>query len=77
MSNINVSLTPYLKQYVERKIGDGRYNNVSEVIREALRLLEQQDIEREARLVHLRSGTDSNADAGDNPSLWHQRAYKR
>ncbi len=58
MSNINVSLTPYLKQYVERKIDGGRYNNVSEVVREALRLLEQQDIEREARLRQLGASSD-------------------
>lgn len=65
MNNINVSLTPYLKQYLERKIGNGRYNNVSEVIREALRLLEQQDIEREARLAHLRTGSDLHTTKGD------------
>ncbi len=76
MSNINVSLTPYLKQYVERKIDGGRYNNVSEVVREALRLLEQQDIEREARLSHLRTDTDSRKGSSDLSSLRHERAYE-
>ncbi len=36
---MNVSLTPELERYVRRKVGTGLYNNASEVIREALRLL--------------------------------------
>ena len=65
MSSMNVSLTPYLKQFVEGKIGGGRYNNVSEVVREALRLLEQQDIERETKLGYLRAGRDVDNASGD------------
>jgi uncharacterized protein len=40
---MNVSLTAELERYVRRKVATGLYNNASEVIREALRLL----IERE------------------------------
>lgn len=36
---MNVSLTPELERYIRRKVGTGLYNNASEVIREALRLL--------------------------------------
>jgi antitoxin ParD1/3/4 len=36
---MNVSLTPALEQYVNDKVATGLYNSVSEVIREALRLL--------------------------------------
>ena len=43
MSNVNVNLTPYLEQYVEGKLASGRYNNVSEVVREALRQMEERD----------------------------------
>jgi len=68
MSNVSVNLTPSLKEWVESKVQSGRYNNVSEVVREALRLLKIQDRERDPRadvyedaLVEL---DDLIADAG-------------
>ena len=47
---MNVSLTPELEQYVSAKVESGRYNSASEVVREALRLLEEQEQVRAARL---------------------------
>ncbi len=40
---MNISLTPELEQLVKEKVAGGLYNNASEVIREALRLLVQRD----------------------------------
>ncbi len=40
---MNVSLTPYLEAMIRQKVQSGRYNNASEVVREALRLLEERD----------------------------------
>jgi putative addiction module CopG family antidote len=40
---MNVSLTPRLEEIVRRKVASGLYNNASEVIREALRLLVDRD----------------------------------
>ncbi len=40
---MNVSLTPHLESLVRQKVESGRYNNASEVVREALRLLEERD----------------------------------
>jgi antitoxin ParD1/3/4 len=40
---MNVNLTPHLEAMVRQKVESGRYNNASEVVREALRLLEEQD----------------------------------
>ncbi|MBA2519753.1 MAG: type II toxin-antitoxin system ParD family antitoxin [Chloroflexia bacterium] len=40
---MNVSLTPRLEAMIREKVASGRYNNSSEVVREALRLLEEQD----------------------------------
>ena len=65
MSNININLTPYLKQYVESKVKGGRYNNVSEVVREALRLLEEQDLLRAAKLRDLRAAIDEGERSGE------------
>ena len=40
---MNVSLTPALEKLVQQKVETGRYNSASEVIREALRLMEERD----------------------------------
>ncbi len=51
---MNVSLTPELEQFVEEKVTTGLYNSASEVIREALRLVRQQEIVRQQRLEEMR-----------------------
>jgi antitoxin ParD1/3/4 len=60
---MNVSLTPELEQIVDQKVKSGMYNSASEVVREGLRLLQQRDDMREAKLNALRAeikkGTDS------------------
>jgi antitoxin ParD1/3/4 len=48
--NMNVSLTPELGKFVGGKVQSGRYNSASEVVREALRLLEEHDSTRAAQL---------------------------
>ena len=40
---VNVSLTPKLEELIQQKVESGYYNNASEVVREALRLLETRD----------------------------------
>ena len=51
---MNVSLTPELNEYVSEKVKGGLYTSASEVIREGLRLMKEQDLVREARLTELR-----------------------
>lgn len=41
---MNISLTPTLEKFVQDKVASGLYNSVSEVIREALRLLAARDV---------------------------------
>jgi antitoxin ParD1/3/4 len=43
---VNISLTPELERFVQRKVSSGLYNNASEVIREGLRLLKEHDEDR-------------------------------
>jgi len=45
---MNVSLTPTLEAFVRRKVDSGLYNNASEVMREALRLLVERENARPA-----------------------------
>jgi antitoxin ParD1/3/4 len=48
---MNVSLTPRLDKFVVNKVASGRYTSASEVIREALRLMEERDQTRSAELA--------------------------
>jgi len=50
MDQMNVSITDRLAGYVRKKVKSGRYNNASEVVREALRRMEDED-ERAVRLA--------------------------
>jgi antitoxin ParD1/3/4 len=51
---MNVSLGDVFEDYVRKLVSSGRYNNASEVVREALRLKMQTDEEQAARLEALR-----------------------
>ena len=51
---MHVSLTAHLSDFVREKVDSGRYNNASEVMREALRLMEMQDELRRVKLERLR-----------------------
>ncbi len=48
---MNVSLTPELEKFVAVKVESGRYTSASEVVREALRLLEEHDSSRTAQIA--------------------------
>jgi putative addiction module CopG family antidote len=43
MDQMNVSITDHLAGYVRARVKSGRYNNASEVVREALRRMEEAD----------------------------------
>lgn len=63
---MNVSLTPKLEKYIQKKVESGRYTSASEVVREALRLLEAEEV-RERELREFRAMLDrglAEADAG-------------
>lgn len=48
---MNVSLTPELEKFVAVKVDSGRYTSASEVVREALRVLEEHDRLRSSQLA--------------------------
>lgn len=43
MDQMNVSITDRLADYVRKKVKSGRYNNASEVVRDALRRMADED----------------------------------
>jgi antitoxin ParD1/3/4 len=62
---MNVSLTPELEKLVQTRVQSGRYTSASEVVREALRLLEQHDRVHAMQLKELRSRIDAGLTALD------------
>lgn len=50
---MNISLIPEFEQFVHEKVKSGRYLSASEVIRDALRLLEERDRIYQTRLAEL------------------------
>ncbi|EGF93507.1 hypothetical UPF0156 family protein [Asticcacaulis biprosthecium C19] len=55
---MNVSLTPELEDFVESRVRSGFYTSASEVVREALRLLAEQDVVKHKRLEALNAEID-------------------
>ena len=52
---MNVSLTPSLEQFVRDRAESGDYNNASEVVRAAIRLLKLAEEQRALKMERLRA----------------------
>ena len=61
----SVALGPRFESFVREQIASGRYNNVSEVLRAGLRLLEDAEKARVARLDELRAAVRAGLDSGE------------
>jgi antitoxin ParD1/3/4 len=61
----NINLTEHLDYFVERQVASGRYSNASEIVRASLRLLEEQEQERKAKLKALRQAAKQGFDEID------------
>ena len=59
MKNTSISLGNYFDRFVRKQISDGRYKNVSEVIRAGLRLLENEENKVMALKNAIQEGIDS------------------
>ncbi len=64
MPTRNVNLTDELDRFVLEKVKKGRYENASEVVRAALRTLERDEREYEAKLAALRTAIDEGDASG-------------
>jgi len=67
--NISVSLTPELIGLIKAKVDSGRYTSTSEVVREALRLLERADQQEVERVKGLRRAWKEGIESGDAGEL--------
>ena len=77
---MNVSLTPELEKFVAGKVKSGRYTSASEVVREALRLLEREEKSREEQIREFNRELKARIDAldrGEHVTAEEVREYFR
>lgn len=79
---MNVSLTPELEKFVSAKVESGRYSSASEVVREALRLLEEHDHARATQLAEFNQELGRRLDSLDrgehvNPAHTRDRLKRK
>lgn len=60
----SVALSPHFESFVKQQVTTGRFNNVSEVVRAGLRLLEDQEQLKSLQLQELRSAIEAGAVSG-------------
>ena len=67
--NMNVSLTQELANFVKAKVSTGRYSSSSEVVREALRLMEKVEFQEAEKLRLMQKAWQEGLDSGDAGEL--------
>jgi len=74
--NTSITLGSYFEEFIKEEVNSGRYNSVSEVIRSALRLLEQEEKKEKelikALVVGEQSGFVDDFDPKENLRKLHQ-----
>jgi antitoxin ParD1/3/4 len=71
---MNVSLNPHYDEMIEKLVTSGKYNSASEVIRNGLRLLEQEHKETLLRTEYYRRELQKGVDSG-NAGEWDTAAF--
>lgn len=66
--NTSVSLGEHFEDFVNKRIGEGRYKNASEVIRAGLRLLENEEHKIHLLRNAIQEGIDSGIATDFNPT---------
>lgn len=60
----NVHLSPDLERFAKQCVEEGRYNNVSEVVRSALRMLQDAEERKRAFMAMLKAAEDEANEKG-------------
>ncbi len=76
MPTRNVNLTDELDHFVLKNVQSGRYENASEVVRAALRTLQKEELEHEAKIAALRDAIEKGAASGVARGDVFARLYK-
>ncbi|NTW83377.1 MAG: type II toxin-antitoxin system ParD family antitoxin [Chlorobiaceae bacterium] len=73
--SINVNLTPQLEEMVRQKVRSGMYSSSSEVVREALRLMQEKERCQSIKIDQLRQDIREGIQSGE-PSGWNAEELK-
>ena len=76
MAGMNINLTPQLEDLVRQKVASGLYTSASEVVREALRMMEEKDRLKDAKLDQLRQDVREGLESGP-ATPWDPDEVKR
>lgn len=68
---MNVNLIPRLENMIKQKVASGLYSSASDVVREAVRLVEAED-----RLRDVEQGVRDGLDSGE-PTPWNPEEIKQ
>lgn len=71
----SVALSPHFETFIRQQVDSGRFNNVSEVVRAGLRLLEEREAEQAAKLQALREAIASGLASG--PGIPEDEVFDR
>ncbi|MFZ0944539.1 MAG: type II toxin-antitoxin system ParD family antitoxin [Syntrophobacteraceae bacterium] len=69
------AIGPHFERFIRQKIESGRYSSASEVIRDALRLLEEREELREIQFKTLRQQLQEGKESG--PGIPAERVFER
>lgn len=67
---MQISLTPDLERFVDRQVHSGRYHSASEVVREALKVLEDRERAQALELETLRQKVMAGVEQLDRNEVW-------
>ncbi|WP_194774802.1 type II toxin-antitoxin system ParD family antitoxin [Pararhodonellum marinum] len=75
--NTSISLGPYFEAFINEEVKSGRYSSTSEVIRSALRLLEQEERKESELIKALEAGESSGFDENFEPKEHLKRLHDK
>lgn len=64
MANTSISLNQHFEKFITDLIASGRYGTASEVVRSALRLLEEAELEYQRKLTTLQDALIAGEESG-------------
>jgi len=68
-TTVNISLTPELDAFLQSRVKSGRYQTSSEVVREALRLLQREEQGRDLAYKQLKARLERGAGQAERGEL--------
>ena len=75
--NTSILLGEYYDNYISKQLKTGRFASASEVIRNALRLFEENESARKNLIKELKKGEQSSINKNFNPNTFLSNLHKK